>query len=133
MPDGQRHYDRQPLALIVDDSERTLKDARALIERLGFGVITTRQGDEGLALYLRHKPAFVLLDWALPGMTGLDFLKALRAIPGGERAKVILCSGNGRPRDIHLAMTAGACEYLLKPFDQDLLAFKLRQAGLLAA
>jgi two-component system chemotaxis response regulator CheY len=119
------------LALVVDDSESILKDARALIEPLGFGVLTARGGEEGIALCLKHKPAFVLLDWSMAGLGGLDFVKALRALPGGERTKIIVCSGNSRPCDIHLAMRAGASEYLLKPFDEDILAFKLRQAGLL--
>lgn len=119
------------VALVVDDSERILADARALIEPLGFGVLTARGGEEGIALCLKHRPAFVLVDWNMAGLGGLDFLKTLRSLPGVERTKVIFCSGNNRPRDIHLAMRAGASEYLLKPFDEDILAFKLRQAGLL--
>lgn len=119
------------LALVIDDSARILDDARALIEPLGFRVLTAPGGEEGIALCVKHKPAFVLLDWSMVGLGGLDFVKALRALPGGERIKIIFCSGNNRPRDIHLAMRAGASEYLLKPFDADILAFKLRQAGLI--
>ena len=132
MPDGRSHAPER-LALVVDDSERIREDARALIESLGFTVMTAGDGEEGLSLAIRHRPAFVLLDLAMPGMSGVDFLKTLRSLPGGDRTQVILCSGNGRPRDIHVAMCAGACEYLLKPFDQDLLSFKLRQVGLIAA
>ena len=117
---------------MVDDSERILKDACALIEHLGFRVITARDGETGISLFIRHRPEFILLDWGLPGMSGLDFLKALRTLPGGERTQVLICGGNGRPNDIHLAMRAGASEYLLKPFDEDLLAFKLQQVGLIA-
>jgi two-component system, chemotaxis family, chemotaxis protein CheY len=133
MPDGQSHTPEPRLALVVDDSERVLNDTRELIEPLGFNVITARDAETGLSLAIRRRPAFVLLDLALPGMSGTEFLKTLRGLPGCDRIHVIVCSGNGRPRDIHAAMGAGASEYLLKPFDQDLLAFKLRQVGLIGA
>src|SRR5262249_24929786 len=107
-------------------------DARRLLEPLGFIVIAAADGEAGISLAVRHHPALVLLDWSLPGMSGIDFLRTLRAVPGYESTEVMVCSGHRRPADIHLAMRAGACEYILKPFDPDLLTFKLRQIGLLA-
>jgi two-component system, chemotaxis family, chemotaxis protein CheY len=133
MPDGRHSStDETPLALIVDDSERILADARRLLEPMGFRVLTANDGEAGMSLAVRHHPALILLDWALPGMSGIDFLRTLRAVPGYESTQVIVCSGHGRPADIHLAMRAGASEYLLKPFDPELLAFKLRQIGVTA-
>jgi len=133
MPDGRHSSaDEKPLVLVVDDSERIRSDARRLLESMGYAVMTASEGEAGMSLAVRHHPALILLDWALPGMSGIDFLRTLRAVPGYETTQVVVCSGNGRPQDIHLAMRAGACEYILKPFDPDLLAFKLRQIGLLA-
>ena len=133
MPDGRHNSaPKRPLALIVDDSERIRSDARRLLEQLGFVVLAASDGESGMSLAVRHHPALVLLDWSLPGMSGIDFLHTLRTVPGYESTQVIVCSGHGRPADIHHAMQAGACEYLLKPFDPDLLAFKLRQIGVVA-
>ena len=133
MPDGQQNSPEQkPIVLVVDDSERIRADARRLLEPMGFSVMTAGDGEAGMSLAVRHHPALILLDWSLPGMSGIDFLRTLRSVPGYQSTEVMVCSGHGRPADIHLAMRAGACEYILKPFDQDLLAFKLRQIGLLA-
>lgn len=133
MPDGRHNSaEEKPLALAVDDSVRILADACRLLEPMGFRVLTANDGEAGMSLAVRHHPSLVLLDWFLPGMSGIDFLRTLRAVPGYESTQVIVCSGHGRPADIHLAMRAGASEYLLKPFDPELLAFKLRQIGLIA-
>lgn len=123
----------RPLALVVDDSDQIRRDARRIVEAFGFEGEAMREPDAALRACAERMPALILVDWALPGMNGLEFLKALRAIPAGYRAAVIFLSGNGRPPDIHLAMRSGASEYLMKPFDADLLAFKLRQVGLIAA
>ena len=132
MPDGRHSSAEQmPLALVVDESERILADARRLLKPLGFRVVTAHDGEAGISLAVRQHPSLILLDWSLPGMSGIDFLRTLRAVPGCESAQVIVCSGHGRPADIHLAMRAGASEYILKPFDPELLSFKLRQIGLI--
>ena len=132
MPDGRHNSaEDKTLVLVVDDSERILSDARRVLEPMGFGVMTASDGEAGISLAVRHHPALILLDWSLPGMSGIDFLRTLKAVPGYDTTQVIVCSGHGRPADIHLAMRAGACEYILKPFDPELLTFKLRQIGLL--
>lgn len=123
----------RPLALVVDDSEQIRRDACRIVESLGFEAASAADAEGGLSQCAARVPALILVDWMMPGMSGLEFLKALRAIPAGYRATVIFLSGNGRAPDIHLAMRSGASEYLMKPFDSDLLAFKLRQVGLLAA
>jgi two-component system chemotaxis response regulator CheY len=123
----------RPLALVIDDSEQIRKDARRIVESLGFEARSAADGEEALLLCRAMMPVLILVDWMMPGMGGLDFVKALRAFPESRRATVIFLSGNSRPRDIHLAMRSGASEYLIKPFDRDLLSFKLAQVGLIAA
>ncbi len=123
----------RPLALIVDDSEQIRRDACRILSTFGFEAASASDADNALRQCGSRIPALVLVDWMMPSMGGLDFLRALRAIPGGYRSTVIFLSGNGRAPDIHLAMRSGASEYLMKPFDADLLAFKLQQVGLLAA
>ena len=133
MPDG-RHTTREekPLVLVVDDSERMRADARRLLEALGFKVMAADNGEAGMSLAMRHHPALIVLDWSLSGLGGPEFLRTLRTLPGYEATQVIVCSSQGRPVDIHAAMRAGASEYLLKPLEPELLAFKLRQIGLVA-
>ncbi|MFO1186489.1 MAG: response regulator [Alphaproteobacteria bacterium] len=123
----------RPLALVVDDSEQVCMDARRIVESLGFEARTAKDGEAALQICRVEMPALILLDWIMPCMGGLDFLHALRGLPDARRATVIFLSGNGRARDIDLAMRSGASEYLMKPFDPDLIAFKLTQVGLLAA
>jgi two-component system chemotaxis response regulator CheY len=123
----------RPLALVIDDSEQIRTHAGRIVESLGFEARTAPDGEEALLLCRAKMPVLILVDWMMPGMGGLDFVRALRALPESRRATVIFLSGNSRPRDIHLAMRSGASEYLIKPFDSDLLSFKLAQVGLIAA
>jgi two-component system chemotaxis response regulator CheY len=123
----------QGLALIIDDSPKIRNDACRIVADFGFEALSAADGETALRLCAERLPDLILVDWLMPSMGGLDFLKAFRAIPGSQRSTVIFLSGNSRPRDIHLAMRSGASEYLMKPFDSDILGFKLRQVGLLAA
>ena len=131
-PDGARST-RRPVALVIDDSEQTRKDARRNLLSFGFDVMQATDAETALRLCMAQAPALILVDWLLPSLPGAAFLRALRGIAGTHQTAVIFLSVHGRAPDIHVAMRAGASEYLMKPFDADLLAFKLQQVGLLAA
>ena len=76
-------------------------------------------------------PDCILLDWNMPVMSGIEFLEALRALEGANQPKVIFCSRHNEMKYIVQALEAGADEYIMKPFDGDILKFKLSRAGLL--
>ena len=76
-------------------------------------------------------PDAVLLDWAMPVMDGVEFVRRLRQEPGGEGPIVVFCSGENDPERIGFALDAGADEYIMKPFDGDIVEAKFSQAGLL--
>ena len=115
--------------LIVDDSRIIRKVARRIVEGLGFELDEAADGAEALAYCAGMMPDAVLLDWSMPVMDGLTFLRRLRAMPGGERPKVLFCTIETRAERIAEALSAGADEYVMKPFDGEILQSKLAEVG----
>ena len=76
-------------------------------------------------------PDAVLLDWAMPNMDGLEFVHRLRGEPGGDQPIVVFCAAENEPAKIAQALDGGADEFIMKPFDGDIVACKFSQAGLL--
>ncbi|MGA0543759.1 response regulator [Brevundimonas sp. VNH65] len=115
--------------LIVDDSRIIRKVARRIVEGLGFEVDEAADGSEALAWCASALPDVVLLDWNMPVMDGLTFLRRLRALPGGDRPKVLFCSVEAAPDRIAEALAAGADDYVMKPFDGEILHSKFAEVG----
>lgn len=117
--------------LIVDDSRIIRKVARRIVEGLGFIVDEAGDGSEALAHCSADMPEVVLLDWQMPVMDGMTFIRRLRALPGGAAPKVIFCTIETRADRIAEALAAGADEYVMKPFDGEILQSKLAEAGVI--
>lgn len=115
--------------LIVDDSRIIRKVARRIVEGLGFEVDEAADGAEALAYCGGVMPEVVLLDWNMPVMDGMTFLKRLRALPGGMDPKVLFCTIETHPERIAEALSAGADDYVMKPFDGEILQSKLAEIG----
>jgi two-component system chemotaxis response regulator CheY len=118
--------------LVVDDSAIIRRVARRMLEELGFSVSEAEDGLVALNACQAKMPDAVLLDWNMPRMDGLSFLKALRSSPAGRSPKVLLCTTENGLDHVTQALQAGANEYLFKPFDQTALASKLVLAGVAA-
>ncbi|HEX4181443.1 MAG TPA: response regulator [Caulobacteraceae bacterium] len=116
--------------LVVDDSRVIRKVARRILEDLGFEIAEAADGMEAMAWCRAAMPEAILLDWNMPVMDGLDFLRQLRSEPEGNRPVVIFCSVENDLDHITQALEAGANEYIMKPFDGDILEAKFVQAGL---
>jgi two-component system chemotaxis response regulator CheY len=116
--------------LVVDDSRTVRKAARRILEKLGFAVAEAGDGAEALAACRAALPQVVLLDWNMPVMDGITFLRHARAEFGPDRPAVVLCTTEAAMDRIVEALGAGAQEYIMKPFDEELLRDKFRQAGL---
>ncbi len=119
------------ICLVVDDSRVIRKVARRILEDLGFEVAEAADGVEALAWCRTITPHVILLDWNMPNMNGLEFITQLRAEPAGDQPRVIFCSVENDLERIRQAMAAGADEYIMKPFDGDIVASKLTMAGAL--
>ena len=117
--------------LIVDDSRVIRKVARRILEELSFSIDEAEDGRIALDHCLRAMPDVVLLDWNMPVMTGIEFLRALRASEGGGRPVVVFCTTENDLGHIREALEAGANEYIMKPFDRDIIEAKFAQVGLL--
>jgi len=117
--------------LVVDDSRVVRKVSRRILEELGFDVAEAADGVEALAWCRASMPAAILLDWNMPVMDGLEFLTQLRREPGGDKPVVVFCTVENDPDHIRRALDAGASEYIMKPFDSDIIETKFVEAGLL--
>jgi two-component system chemotaxis response regulator CheY len=115
--------------LVVDDSRVVRRVARGILEALGFQVDEAADGAQALGLCRTRMPQAVLLDWRMPVMSGPEFVRRLRAEPGGDAPKVIFCSGETRLAHIREALEAGADEFIMKPFDAEIVQGKLAAAG----
>jgi two-component system, chemotaxis family, chemotaxis protein CheY len=115
--------------LIVDDSRIIRKVSRRIVEGLGFEVDEAADGAEALAYCASMTPELILLDWNMPVMDGITFLRRLRAQPGGDRPKVLFCTIETAVDRIQEALEAGADDYVMKPFDGEILTSKLAEAG----
>jgi two-component system, chemotaxis family, chemotaxis protein CheY len=119
-----------PSCLIVDDSKVVRKLERRIMEDLGFSISEAEDGQKAQEHCQGQMPELILLDWHMPVMNGLEFIKVLRAMPGGDQPKVIFCTTESEMSNIMQAIAAGANEYVMKPFDADIIKGKLQQIGM---
>jgi two-component system chemotaxis response regulator CheY len=94
--------------------------------------IDTREAENGAAALescAQQMPDIVLLDWNMPVLDGIGFLKQLRAMPEVAQPKVLFCTTESEMSRIMQAMSEGADEYIMKPFDDQILESKLRLVG----
>ncbi len=117
--------------LIVDDSRVIRKVARNILEDLGFETSEAANGQEALEACQNRDFDAILLDWYMPVMNGIDFLRAMRALPNGQGPVVVFCTTENDISNIQEAIEAGANEYVMKPFDSEIIQAKFAQVGLL--
>ena len=117
--------------LVVDDSRLTRKVARRILEELQFQVAEAGDGAEALEMCSRIMPDAILLDWNMPVMDGLTFLKQLRKTENGQSPIVVFCTTENDFVHITDALTEGASEYIMKPFDKDIVESKFAEVGLI--
>ncbi|HZC17854.1 MAG TPA: response regulator [Caulobacteraceae bacterium] len=118
--------------LVVDDSQVIRKVARRILEDLGFETAEASDGVEAIAWCRTAMPQAILLDWNMPAMDGLTFLRELRGEPDGHQPVIVFCTAENDMEHIVAALDAGADEYIMKPFDGDILEAKLTAAGLVS-
>ncbi len=115
--------------LSVDDSMvmlRIISDAAAVI---GAETVTARNGTLALKVLEEQGSdiSMILLDWNMPGMTGLEFLQKVKSDPRWKDIPVMMVTSEGNPDNVKKALIAGATNYLVKPFAQEDLESKIMQ------
>lgn len=117
--------------LIVDDSKVVRMVARRILEGLNFEIAEAADGKQALERCLAKMPDAVLLDWNMPVMSGIEFLRELRGLKDAQQPVVVFCTTENDLAHIQEAISAGANEYIMKPFDSEILESKFQQAGVL--
>ena len=117
--------------LVVDDSSVIRIVARRILEGLDFQISEAENGEEAIETCKNQLPDAILLDWNMPKMDGYDFLRVLRRLPGGDKPKVVFCTTENDVAHIARALHAGANEYIMKPFDKDIVEAKFQEVGLI--
>jgi len=115
--------------LVVDDSKVIRKVARHILETLDFTVDEAGDGQEALIACKASAPDVILLDWNMPVMSGIEFLRVLGETDLPRRPKVVFCTTENGMGHIRAAIDAGADEYVMKPFDRETLESKLQIVG----
>ncbi len=116
--------------LVVDDSKVIRKVARHILESLQFRVEEAGDGREALdRCHSAALPDVILLDWNMPVMSGMEFLRSLGQTDLAPRPKVVFCTTENDIAHIRAAIEAGADEYMMKPFDRETLESKLQLVG----
>jgi len=117
--------------LVVDDSSAIRRAVAALFRELEFSVREAPTGLHALEQCRCQVPDIVMLDWNMPVMDGITCLAELRAMNLPTRPLVVMCTTENQLPKIQQALSAGADEYIFKPFTREVLIDKLEQLGLL--
>jgi DNA-binding response OmpR family regulator len=112
--------------LIADDEPNIVVSLSFMMKREGYEVLVARDGTEALEAIRRERPALVLLDAMMPGMTGFDVCEAVRADASVRDTPILMLTAKGRETDIARGMGAGADAYVTKPFSTRELVAKVR-------
>jgi two-component system, chemotaxis family, chemotaxis protein CheY len=120
-----------PTCLIVDDSHVVRKVAKRILEELGFECEEAEDGQKAYDSVLRKMPDAILLDWNMPILSGYGFLEKLRQMPDGAAPRVVICTVMNDLVHIKKALAAGADEYIMKPFDAEIIRSRFQLVGLL--
>ena len=114
--------------LLVEDHPESRRTLQRLIERRGHEVVAVDNAEEA-ELELRKQPfSFLILDWMLPGKSGVELCQELRAAPNGEELFILLVTARDDAQDLERALEAGANDYLIKPLDPARLNVRLSVA-----
>lgn len=122
------------LALVLDDSRAMRMILRRILKDVGYEVLEAGDGQEALDVIAASPevPAIALIDWNMPVMNGLEFVKAVRAQADYKQMTLMMVTTESEHGQIVRALAAGAHEYVIKPFTAEAILDKLSLLGLYA-
>lgn len=117
-------------ALIIDDSATMRKIVRSSLESIGgFEIEEAENCDEGLKKLLGGLAVnIILVDWNMPGMTGIDFTKSIRGTPALSKIPIVMITSNAEKEHVLSAVMAGVNDYMVKPFTPEIFSQKIKKA-----
>lgn len=118
-------------ALIIEDSRAMRRLIGRIMTGLGFEILEAGHGREGLAQLKLHadKIDVVLVDWNMPEMNGIEFVKVVRKNPQHKKLKIMMVTTETAPTQMARALLAGVDEFVMKPFTRQILVDKLKLIG----
>lgn len=119
-----------PRALIVDDSKAIRVIVGRTMKEFGYEVLEAGHGEEALRQLAAGPVAVALVDWNMPVMNGLEFVKAARGDSRNADMRIMMITTESDLHHVQSALEAGADEYVMKPFTKDVLCDKLAMLGL---
>ena len=120
-----------PRCLIADDAKIIRMLLTKIMENFGFDVIEAEDGEEIISLAKDNTPELIIMDWHLPAMEGIDVLYKIRSIKKMKQPKIIFCSSIVDTDRIREALDGGADDFIIKPFDEEIIRTKLDILGLI--
>jgi two-component system cell cycle sensor histidine kinase/response regulator CckA len=114
--------------LLVEDHEKSRQNLQRLIERRGHEVVSVASAEQAKMVIRDESFPFLILDWMLPGQSGIDLCRELRAEARGDELFILLVTARADTEDLEQALAAGASDYLTKPLDVALLNVRLSVA-----
>ena len=118
--------------LIVEDSPLIREITSRILRDLGFSPREAAKAIDGVAECKHATPDVVLLDWDLPQLEALDFLKGVAALPPENRPPIVLCATEHDQQQFTLAKAAGAAHVIMKPYDTRAVTAKFAEIGPIA-
>jgi len=124
---------RMGTALVIDDSRAIRMILGRILNRFGYEVCSAANGREALDMIVSQSLdlSVILVDWNMPEMNGLEFVQALRADPRYNHVPLMMVTTETEIEQMYRALEAGANEYVMKPFTEEVIADKLRLLGVL--
>ena len=124
---------RMSTALVIDDSRAIRMILGRTLNRFGYEVCAAANGREALDMIVSQSLdlSVILVDWNMPEMNGLEFVQALRADPRYNHVPLMMVTTETEIEQMYRALEAGANEYVMKPFTEEVIADKLRLLGVL--
>jgi two-component system chemotaxis response regulator CheY len=118
-------------ALVIDDSRTIRGILRKFLRELGFEVYEAGDGREALAILNEiHTADLALVDWEMPVMNGVEFVRAVRAKRAYDSLRLMMVTTKAELEDVTQALDAGANEYVMKPFTKEVIEEKLAMLGI---
>jgi two-component system chemotaxis response regulator CheY len=119
-------------AILIDDSRAMRLILRRIVQKVGFDPVEAGDGQAALDLLatMPEPPELALIDWNMPNMNGLEFVKAARKDPRYADMTLVMVTTESEQGQIVRALAAGAHEYVIKPFTEDSMLGKLALLGL---